>query len=163
MLPAIERSAGESFRQIPELAWIADGDDLTVEDYRKLIGQSTCWVALDQQDRPIGFLCAEVVFGELHVWEFAVLQDRQRSGLGRTLMQQAIAEARSRGLAALTLTTFRDVPWNEPFYERLGFKTLVQEEVGSRLDKILNSEIANGLPGQKRCAMRLNIREPSLA
>jgi N-acetylglutamate synthase-like GNAT family acetyltransferase len=105
--------------------------------------------------------CAECAGYELHIWELAVLQDRQRSGLGRTLDQQTIAETKSRNLTAVTLTTFRDVLWNEPFYARLEFKTLEGEEVGARLGEILSSEIANGLPGHKRCAMRLSISEAS--
>jgi hypothetical protein len=34
------------------------------------------------------------------------------------------AWAQRHGLAALTLTTFTDVPWNMPYYERLGFRHL---------------------------------------
>jgi hypothetical protein len=32
--------------------------------------------------------------------------------------------SRSHGFDAVTLTTFRDVPWNGPFYEKLGFRPL---------------------------------------
>jgi len=38
-LPDIERSAGQVFREIPELVWIADGEDLTVERHRELIAK----------------------------------------------------------------------------------------------------------------------------
>ena len=157
-LPAIERSAGEAFRRIPELAWIADGDDLPVERHRQWIEQGTCWIALDEQNHPIGFLSAEVFSRELHIWELSVRQEQQGRGLGRRLIQRAIEEAKVRGLAAVTLTTFRDITWNEPFYARLGFRTLDNEEAGSRLTAALRREVDHGMPRERRCAMRLAIR-----
>ncbi|MBW8907503.1 MAG: hypothetical protein JF620_00445, partial [Mesorhizobium sp.] len=36
-LPAIEQSAGLAFRAIPELAWLADGDNASPEQHRALI------------------------------------------------------------------------------------------------------------------------------
>jgi GNAT superfamily N-acetyltransferase len=158
LLPGIERSAGERFRQIPELAWIADGDDLPVEHHLRLIPQRTCWVVVDKQDHPIAFLSAEVLVEELHIWEVSVRLDRQGAGIGRKLIQHAIQEAKVRGLAAVTLTTFRRVTWNEPFYARLGFKTLSNQEAGDRLNQILRSEIKRGFPAERRCAMRLTVR-----
>ncbi len=41
-------------------------------------------------------------------------------GLGSSLVDHLDGWAAARGLAALTLTTYRDVPWNGPYYERLG-------------------------------------------
>ncbi|MEP6621325.1 MAG: hypothetical protein ABJE47_18510 [bacterium] len=76
-LPAIERSAGQSYRQIPDLSWIADGDDQSVERHLELIALGTNWVVVDHPDSPIGFLSAEVLGDSLHVWEVAVRQDRQ--------------------------------------------------------------------------------------
>jgi radical SAM protein with 4Fe4S-binding SPASM domain len=158
LLPGIERSAGERFRLIPELAWIADGDDLPVEHHLRLIPQHTCWVAVDELDCPIAFLSAEVLSEELHIWEISVRLERQRAGIGRKLIHHAIQEAKARGLAAVTLTTFRKVSWNEQFYTRLGFKTLDSREAGDRLNQILRAEIERGFPPERRCAMRLDIR-----
>src|SRR5262249_26802767 len=93
-LPAIERSAGQLFREIADLAWIADGDDLTVERHRELIAKGTSFVAVDHDDRPVAFLSAEVQTNELHIWELSVRHDRQASGIGRALMEKAIDVAR---------------------------------------------------------------------
>jgi len=158
LLPAVERSAGERFRQIPDLAWLADGDDLPVEHHLRLIPQRTCWVAVDEKDHPIAFLSAEVLSDELHIWDVSVRLERQGEGIGRRLIDQAIQEGKTRGLAAVTLTTFRDVTWNEQFYRRLGFKTLQTSESGDRLRQILCAEIERGFPPERRCAMRLAVR-----
>ena len=105
VLPDIERSAGQAFRQIPNLAWIASEDDLSVEWHRRVIVLGTSWVAVDQQYDPIGFLSAEILSRELHIWEISVLLRRQRAGLGRLLIQRSIDDAESRSLTAIALTT----------------------------------------------------------
>lgn len=69
----------------------------------------------------------------------------------------AIAHARDRSLGEVTLTTFRELVWNERFYRKLGFLTLGEEELGSRLAQILAKEATNGLPAERRCAMRLSL------
>lgn len=154
LLPAVERSAGEAFRAIEDLAWIADGDDLSVERYAALIGGGTSWVAADSNGAIVGFLCAERAEEELHIWELAVVQERQRAGIGRRLLDTALAWARSAGVGAVTLTTFRDVAWNEPFYHHHGFVTLDAAQAGPRLAGLLAEEEARGLPASLRCAMR---------
>ncbi|WP_292173833.1 hypothetical protein [Mesorhizobium sp.] len=50
-LPDIEQSAGEAYREIADLAWIADDDNLTVERHRELIAKGTCWVAVEDDNR----------------------------------------------------------------------------------------------------------------
>jgi len=78
-LPAVERSAGEVFRAIPSLAWIADDDDQSVETHLAQITVGTSWVATDDADVPIGFLIGEVFDRELHIEEFdAGLIERHR-------------------------------------------------------------------------------------
>ena len=156
-LPGIEQSAGLAFRAIPELAWLADDDNISAERHRELIARGSCWVATDGRDRPIAFLCAETLGDTLHVWELDVRLEHQGSGIGRTLLETAIGHARQRGLAALTLTTFRDVAWNAPFYRRIGFQVLEETEAGERLTGLLRREAEHGMPAGRRCAMRLNL------
>lgn len=156
VLPAVERSAAESFRQIPGLGWLVDGGVMPERRHAELAAAGTSWVAVAAGE-PIGFLAAEVIGGELHIWELAVRQDQQGRGLGRALVQSAVDGAADRGLAAVTLTTFREVPWNQPFYEKIGFSTLSADATGERLAAILRSEVEQGLPGERRCAMRLVI------
>ncbi|ANF59290.1 hypothetical protein [Halotalea alkalilenta] len=57
-----------------------------------------------------------------------------------------------RGIHALTLTTFRDVPFNAPFYRRLGFDIVTDERSGERLAQLLESERQRGF--ERRCAIR---------
>ncbi|CPQ40710.1 acetyltransferase [Bordetella pertussis] len=69
----------------------------------------------------------------------------------------ACLAAAAAGLPAITLTTFRDLPWNQPFYARLGFATLQADGLNVRLQAILAREASLGLPAARRCAMRREI------
>ncbi|ETH87020.1 acetyltransferase, GNAT family [Bordetella pertussis STO1-CHOC-0018] len=78
-------------------------------------------------------------------------------GIGGRLVRAAIDAAAAAGLPAITLTTFRDLPWNQPFYARLGFATLQADGLNVRLQAILAREASLGLPAARRCAMRREI------
>jgi GNAT superfamily N-acetyltransferase len=151
-LPDIERSSGEAFRHIPDLAWIADDIVTSKERHEKLIQQGTAWVAHDNRKIITGFLTAELHQDVLHIWQMSVRSDQQRQGIGRNLIRAAELWARSRYLTALTLTTFRDVPWNAPFYRSCGFE--IVNPVGYPiLLAMLDAEQEAGLPIEQRCGM----------
>ncbi|WP_040485064.1 GNAT family N-acetyltransferase [Lutibaculum baratangense] len=152
-LPEIERSSGEIYRGVPGLEWIADDDVQSAELHRRLITEGVAFVAEEELRGRVGFLNGELAPDGLHIWQLAVHPACQRRGIGRRLIEAAETLAASRGANALTLTTFRDVPWNEPYYRRLGFRTLPASEVGSRLRLILQKERQGGLPMDRRCAM----------
>jgi GNAT superfamily N-acetyltransferase len=51
------------------------------------------------------------------------------------------------------LTTFRDVPWNRPFYERLGFRVVAGAELSAALRAIVEDETRRGLDPSRRIVM----------
>lgn len=156
-LPAIERSAAELFRLDPNLAWLADSDVPDAAQHLQAIEQGNVWVAENAVGQLAGFLRAVEIDNQLHVEELSVSQDFQGQGIGRKLLVDVIEHARRRQLEAVTLTTFRDLPWNAPFYQRMGFVVLREENAVAHLIQALNDEIAHGFPGERRCAMRLTL------
>lgn len=156
-LPAIERSAGHIFRTVPGLAWIADDAVMSAEAHLASIVAGTSWVAFDVTGEVVGFLSAERIDTELHVWELAVRAERQGRGIGTRLVGAAAGHARASGLRALTLTTFRALAWNERFYAQLGFVTLEDGAIEGRLRAVLEREGIHGLPLERRCAMRFDL------
>jgi GNAT superfamily N-acetyltransferase len=76
------------------------------------------------EDPPVGFASVDVVDDVAHVWQLSVLPSAGRRGIGTALMHTVADWARAEGFNAVTLTTFRDVPWNAPFYAKLGFEPL---------------------------------------
>ncbi|MNB58170.1 Acetyltransferase (GNAT) family protein [compost metagenome] len=156
-LPAIERSAAGLFRLDPQLAWLADAEVAGVELHLQAIEQARVWVARSPEGQLAGFLRAVPVDNQLHVEELSVSQHFQGQGIGRKLLSAVIEHAWAQQLCAVTLTTFVDVPWNAPFYQKIGFQRLNSEETSGYLVDALNDEIAHGLPGHRRCAMRLTL------
>ena len=59
-LPDIECSAGERFRDIPSLAWIADERPLSPAQHRQYVEKEMSWLALVNHC-PVGFLLAETL------------------------------------------------------------------------------------------------------
>ena len=151
-LPAIERAAGERFREDPCLAWLADGEVISAEQHLEYAERGLSWLAL-ANDQPVGFILAEAHPSSLFIVELSVDLDWQGKGIGRQLIACVADHARKRGLTALTLTTFRDVPWNAPFYAKLGFEYVA--ELTPELREKREEEAAHGLAYNSRCAMRL--------
>ncbi|HAS1948595.1 MAG: GNAT family N-acetyltransferase [Enterobacter asburiae] len=151
-LPAIERAAGERFREDPELAWLADGEVISAEHHLEYVERGLSWLAL-ANDQPVGFILAEAHPSSLFIVELSVDLEWQGKGIGRQLIACVADHARKRGLTALTLTTFRDVPWNAPFYAKLGFEYIA--ELTPELREKREEEAAHGLAYNSRCAMRL--------
>lgn len=140
LLLEIEREAGRAFADVgmPE---IAAHDPGTVE---ALVG---AWVAVDEHDRPVAYLISDVVDGCAHIEQVSVAPSHARRGLGAALIDH-LASVTGR---PLTLTTFRDVPWNAPYYERLGFRVF---EPGPELAALVRRETKR-IPGDApRVAMR---------
>ncbi|MEP9091767.1 GNAT family N-acetyltransferase [Enterobacter cloacae] len=151
-LPAIERAAGQRFRDYPELAWLAEGEVISAEQHLDYAERGLSWLAL-ANDQPVGFILAELHVSSLFIVELSVHLDWQGKGIGRRLIACVADQARKRGLASLTLTTFRDVPWNAPFYARLGFEMITT--LTPELREKREEETAHGLAYDARCAMRL--------
>ncbi|WP_231665343.1 GNAT family N-acetyltransferase [Pseudomonas quasicaspiana] len=141
LLPAIEASAAQAFRMIDELSWLAESPPMSIERHSQLIAQSTCWVALDAENRPQGFLSAEPHGIDLHIYELSVIQSMQGQGTGQHLIEAAKDYARSSRLSFVTLTTFTNVPWDAPFYSRMGFQTKTTTD----LDQEASGDIRRGV------------------
>jgi len=152
--PDVERDSAQVFRAAPGLEWIAGDDVMAAEAHAAFIVAGTAWAAVAPEGGLCGFLSAEDTGAEMHIWQLSVAHARQGQGIGKRLIAAAEAEARRRGLHGLTLTTFRDVAWNAPFYARLGFAALAEADLDGRLAALLEREARLGLPVERRCAMR---------
>ncbi|HEY4587558.1 MAG TPA: GNAT family N-acetyltransferase [Brevundimonas sp.] len=154
-LEAVERSAATLFRTLPDLAWLAEDRTTGPDVHRTAVAQSLSWVAVDAADQPIGFLIAAETDADLHILELSVAAEHQGRGAGRALMAAARHEAEVRALQALTLTTFRRVAWNAPFYARLGYAPVTAETAPAYLRDALAAQVEHGLTD--RVAMRLSL------
>ena len=100
-------------------------------------------------DPPVGFAHVVVVDGDAHLEQLAVHPAHARQGIGAALVQAAREEARWAGHDRLSLTTYRDVAFNAPFYRRLGFAEVARPSPWQQ--RLLADERARGLerPGER--------------
>jgi GNAT superfamily N-acetyltransferase len=102
---------------------------------------------------PAGFALVGWVDGALHLEQLAVRPDSMRQGIGGRLVTAVIDHARAAGAPQVTLTTYRDVPWNAPWYARHGFSTLPEEEWGPELRAVVEHERDLGIEVAPRVVM----------
>ncbi len=153
----IERAAGEPFRPLG-MASIAEDEPPSVEDLASFARDARAWVATDAGDHPVAYLLADVVDGCAHVEQVSVHPAHAGRGLGRALLDHVEVWARGRGLSGLTLTTFANVPWNAPYYSRLGFTVLGEHDLTDGLRRIRADEARRGLDRWPRVMMRRALR-----
>jgi GNAT superfamily N-acetyltransferase len=159
-LAAVERSAASIFRSVG-LAWLADGDTMDGAALTQLCEDGTLWVAVDDGDRPVGFLAAHELDGCFYIAEVSVGQSHQRQGVGARLIDAAVLHARRAGFGAISLTTYRDLSWNGPFYARLGFMEIDSAEAGPGHWKKLQAETEAGHDPTRRCIMAMRLDQPA--
>jgi GNAT superfamily N-acetyltransferase len=153
-LPEVEHLAARQFLHSPHPSAV----ELPVQSLEQLAEyhrHGGVWVAVTKEGAVAAFALCKEVDGALFIAEADVHPAHARQGLGAALFGLLGRWARARGYPALLLTTFGDVPWNAPYYHRLGFHLLRDEELGPGLRAIRAQETQLGLPPESRVCMRL--------
>ncbi|WP_433478537.1 GNAT family N-acetyltransferase [Spirillospora sp. CA-142024] len=96
-------------------------------------------------DPPVGFAAVEEVDGAVHLEQISVRGDLVGRGIGARLLDEVKARAAAAGSSGVSLLTFRDVPWNGPWYARHGFAELPEERWGTGIRSYWDAEIKDGL------------------
>lgn len=149
-LRGIERAAGQRFAEIG-MSEIAEDEPIEARRLAGYVAGGRCWVVVDDLGAPVGYVVVDVIDRAAHVEQLSVVPSHQGRGLGATLLDTVEHWARERRLEALTLTTFANVPWNRPWYERLGFHTLEEGDLSAELKSVRTTEAAHGLDPSARC------------
>ena len=150
-LRAIERAAGEAFRPLG-MDLVADDEPFTDAELVAYQEDGRAWVPSTPPTRPRATCCS--------TWSTApATSSRSRStlttpaGLGRALIDVAADWSARRGLPALTLTTYAEVPWNGPYYD--GWASAPSRPTRSRrAARIRARERAHGLDRWPRVTMQ---------
>lgn len=167
-LNVIEEAASTLFTDT-KFALEIDQEPLSLDLLQEQQQAGLIWVATDEQNYPVGFVVAmrmEHGFQSplnspvLHLHELSVDTEHTRQGLGTRLTRQVIQHAKDSGYSRVTLSTFRDIPWNAPFYKRLGFREMKWSEMGTDLLRVRVKEKQVGLPMTERILMVLELPTP---
>ncbi|MGZ9721078.1 GNAT family N-acetyltransferase [Rhizobium miluonense] len=153
LLAAIEIDAFWALHEAGAVA--CEPTSLPLDVLQQSLAEHLLFVAVDGEDQPFGFLAGIWKDGSVHIAEIDVVRCWQKRGVGRRLMDAAIAAERTQRAAGVTLTTDRHVAFNAPFYASAGFRILGDGERPSGLTQILKNEIAHGADPARRVAMAL--------
>jgi GNAT superfamily N-acetyltransferase len=156
LLQEIEQAAGQRFRTVG-LPDVAEGAPLPLEVLRLHEQAGHVWVVADANERPAGFAVVQIIDGAAHLHEMDVHPAHSGRGLGRRLIQHICAWASEQGFQTVTLSTFRAVPWNAPWYARMGFRCLGEDELTPGLHSLRQQEERTGLPIEQRVCMRYDL------
>jgi GNAT superfamily N-acetyltransferase len=130
-LRAIEVDAARRFRELG-MDEVASMPPQTVEALAQARAEARLWVA-EVDGVAVGMALIAVLDGAMHLAELDVVLEHQGQGIGTALVEHVLAQARGAGRAAVTLHTFRDVPWNAPYYARRGFEVVEAAAMGPEL------------------------------
>jgi predicted N-acetyltransferase YhbS len=151
-LASIEREAAKLLRGHAPPSVLEETTSEAV--FSKAQAAGRLWVAL-AGETVVGFALVEMLAADLpHLAEIAVHPLHGRRGAGSALVRTVCNWAQQTGQSGITLTTFRDLPWNMPFYSRLGFEEVATENLRSEIKAVIADENLRGLDLVRRVLMR---------
>lgn len=157
-LPSIEKAAAQLFRESTE-AFIADDEGISLGSFEEHFAHDKVWVAVYQrvaaEEELVGFAVARKLDGKAYLHEIDIHPDHGRRGLDRRLIEAVTDWARQESLPTITLSTFRDIPWNAPYYAKLGFQPLTDDDLEPGFRDVRVHEAEAGLDINRRVCMIL--------
>lgn len=156
-LQDIEIAAGRVFLDVG-MSRIANDDPPSLDSLSAYVDAGHAWVAADSSGRPVGYLLADLVDGGVHIEQVTVDPSYAGQRIGRRLIENLAEWAVASGARRLTLTTFRDVPWNAPYYARLGFSVVPESDWTDGIRCLVEGEVAHGLHEWPRVVMARALR-----
>lgn len=156
---AVAAAAGRRFAEVgdPRIARCADDPPPPLEALEAWRAAGRGWVACDEGGAVVGFVVVDLVDGCAHVEEVSVDPAHGGAGHGSALLEAVVRWAAAEGIPAVTLTTFAEVPWNRPYYERRGWRVVPPEAWTPGLAARVADEAAHGLDPELRVVMRREV------
>ncbi|KAM3424934.1 hypothetical protein BST61_g6907 [Cercospora zeina] len=167
---AIEESSIQKFSTIPELSHLAQPGTFTPNSLSglpawlsrgKVFLAVNCSASEEAEEEVVGVIATLPKDDSIFIAEISVLEEHHGKGIGSMLLN-AVFEW-TRGQSALkgeevkvSLTCYRDVPWNGPWYQKKGFEVIEAERLGEEhAGKIeLDREVRKlEVGGYRRCCM----------
>lgn len=156
LLPDIERAAAMLFLPWAERCGLPPDLQVSVnpvEDFERARKSGMLWVAALPEGTPVGFALVMALGGYAHLDELDVLPEHGQCGAGSALLRVVCDWAHEAGYPGVTLSTFRHVPWNAPFYERRGFRVIDPHTLSEDHVRVVEGERRRGLRTDLRVIM----------
>ncbi len=152
-LIAIDLAASQLFAGTGMLPDDALLDHVPAEVFEAAIPGGHVFTARDSRGAPAGFALTSLRGDTLYLDQISVDPAHGRQGLGAALIRRVFDDAGDRRRRSVTLSTFRDLPWNGPFYRTLGFRELKRRHLTGWMLEI-EARQAEVMDVTKRCFMR---------
>ncbi|MCA7962872.1 GNAT family N-acetyltransferase [Burkholderia cenocepacia] len=153
-MAAVEVAAAQRFRGIG-MADIADGEPTDAAAVLVRIDDGRAYVAVDPQGMCVGFAFYRLLDAQrLYLEELDVAPSHSGQRIGARLIEQVMARAAREHVEQVVLSTFRDAPWNAPYYARLGFRIIDDTALDDALRAIRAHHVSLGLDETRRVFMR---------
>ncbi len=151
LLSEIEGRSDRTFLRLPGFEDMINEPRMADTIYPDSHLDALLFIAETQE--PIGFVYARDLDDCSHIIQISVIPEAQGRGAGTALLDAVVSAARSRQKRGVTLTTFRDVSWNAPFYARRGFHIIENVEMGPDLAATFAEDVRHMSRYGTRCAM----------
>lgn len=156
LLPQVENAADERYRRVG-LGRVLAMPPASLDSLEAGWREGRLWVAVSRFNRPVGFALMKFPGGTAWLDQLSVLDRWQGRGFGAALIDRTAAAARARGFDTLYLSTYRDVPWNAPFYARRGFEEVPRGNWPRAFRVQFMAENSHGHPPWRRTIMRRSL------
>jgi len=153
-LSQIERDAAQRFGDVKGYEFCVDGAIREDHEFQRGLDEGAAVVGLTAAGLIAGFALLWRVDGNAHLTELNVERCHQGCGLGRLLVGHGENWARAQHLDVITLTTFRDISWNMPYYEALGYSVFLPGPEHTGMAAIIADEYDYGFRAKPRVEMR---------
>ena len=160
-LIASDRAASEMFRStglIPDMAAIPESIPASV--LAQAIGQGMI-ICAARENVAVGFALCQLQEKSLYLHQLSVDPAHGRKGLGRALVEHVLELGREHKCNVVTLSTFRELAWNGPFYAKLGFREIPRKRLAPWMLEIETDQAAT-LDTSLRCFMARPVKRSLL-
>jgi GNAT superfamily N-acetyltransferase len=145
LLSGIEQSAARLFLDTP-YAFLVNDKPLSLDFVQQQFSAGRVWVAVDCHETVLGYEIAREVDETFYLQQIDVEPEHGRRGIGSALVKTVCDRAKQQGYEIVSLSTFRDLPWNAPFYSKLGFHPVDEAKLTTGFQQIRLKELQAGLP-----------------
>ncbi len=152
-LAGIEKRAAQRFRETT-YAHLAEGEPMPwVKLYDRFLNGQVWVVYPEGETCLVGFAVVRELDQTAYLEEIDVDPRHGRRGIGRRIVETVLQWSKQEGYPVVTLSTFRSIPWNAPFYLKMGFRTWEDRDLSPGFQLIRQQEKAAGLPLYDRVIM----------
>ncbi len=156
-LIAVDKAASALFAPTGLINPDALEDHVPASVFESEMPQDNVFVARNQHGWAVGFALVRPRGSGLYLDQVSVHPDHGQKGIGRALVIRVLTEAEQRKLPHVSLSTFRDLPWNGPFYASMGFKEIPHDKLEVYMREIEDAQ-RPFMDVNQRCFMRRKVR-----